>query len=101
MSIVVAPGGSPVEVKPCPCCGSENLRIGPVAFLWYGVTCESCRLQMAKEVSSQRTKRTLSELNALALRQAIDAWNRRPSSPSPPKRAHKAPSPADGDDYTW
>jgi hypothetical protein len=73
--VLVNPGGSPVSVLPCPCCGSTDLHVGATAALWLGVSCQQCGLRMEREVANRRTKRTLRELEAWTLRQAIDAWN--------------------------
>ena len=64
------------EIKPCPFCGSKNIRINAYGFGYYSVECLSCGVETEryKNISKYLEGNLSIEKKA---KKAIEAWNRR------------------------
>ncbi len=67
------------EIKPCPFCGGEIIRINAYGFGYYSVECLGCGVETAryKSVSKYLEGNLSFEEKARKAIEAIEAWNRR------------------------
>jgi hypothetical protein len=63
-----------MQVKDCPCCGSDDVYIGVIAFDKFGVYCKVCKLEMSKYIQVG-VKGTIEEIAQKTLEESIIAWN--------------------------
>lgn len=68
-----------VDPLPCPCCGSEKLRIGRGnGWVGWGVHCVCCGLSMMRrrQVATPNDPRAIKD-HATLMAEAVEAWNKR------------------------
>lgn len=61
------------RVKPCPCCGSAKVHVGPMSALSYGVICRDCGVRAESHVFDSDDD----DNGTNATRRAVKAWNLR------------------------
>ena len=87
--------GKNIDVKECPCCGSEDLRVGVMSSQSFGVVCQNCHLSMSEYVPAKGWPRGVwiegktvdhnyRRLEVWTCLRAVKRWNRRPSQRKKP-----------------
>lgn len=64
------------EIKPCPFCGSKNIRINAYGFGYYAIECLDCLVETARYKSVSKYLEGKFPIEKRA-ENAIEAWNRR------------------------
>ena len=64
------------ELKPCPFCGSKNIRINAYGFGYYGIECLGCGVETARYKNISKYLEGSLPIEKKA-EKAIEAWNRR------------------------
>jgi hypothetical protein len=59
------------KVKPCPCCDSAKVHVGPMSAMSYGVICRDCGVRAESHVFDSDNDDDGTE----AVRRAVKTWN--------------------------
>lgn len=69
------------ELKPCPCCGSDDIYCGGLDYIAQGIQCRSCGLRISRYPKDFKGGVFLLEKLSLdresGLKEALKFWNQR------------------------